>query len=48
MVPLGLGDEVFLVVPLRRRERVAYDGDNAVVFPLDNCMLGMPEKELRI
>ena len=44
MVPLGRGDEVFLVVPLRRRERGAYDGDNAVVFPLDNCMLGMPEK----
>ncbi len=48
MFSLGLGDEVFLVVPLRRRKRVAYDGDNAVMFPLDDCMLGMPEKELRI
>ena len=48
MVLLTLGDEVFLVVPLRRRKCVAYDGDDAIVLSLYDWMIGMPKKELGI
>ena len=44
MVLLTLGDEVFLVVPLRRRKRVAYDGDDAIVLSLYDWMMGCLRK----